>query len=713
VAIVNPNTAAYLSLATGLASDPTLSLCFWAKVSTWPGGGQTFATFGFIGTPPSVTNGFGCENAPGQPSRLFLGNGVNGPEPQLATTDVADAFTGWQFFFFAIDATGVLKCYFGLEGAAPTLLLTTSAGNQGVNDGLYGFNPFDVCNGKLAAVKAWTGASSPSSLAQALAESRSKAPVVTAGLRSWLPGDAGITPGTASAGANWTVNGAGLTTDADMPLFPASNVATRRPVTPRSSSTRAPHPYAPRLGVGLLAAPAVSSGPRQLTVSLSGGTYTLTGNDVGLFVARRAQPSNVAPLPRVRAVGGSIMLLPPAMVLGQGLLASSPPRQLTVSLSGGSYALTGQPVALKAARILPLAQGSYSVTGQAVALKRGARLPAVQGSYTLTGQAVALRAAHVLAASSGSYAVTGQNLTLTRSLRLALAQGSYSLTGQTVGLTHATAGAFTLTASQGSYVLTGQAVGLVSGRRLVASQGAYTLTGQALALRAARLLSATAGSYTLTGQPVALKRGARAALAQGSYAITGQAVGLTYAHAGAFVLPITAGAYTLTGNTVALVASRRVALAQGSYSVTGQAVALKWGRLLQVGQGSYAVTGQSVGFVYTHAGGFTLAIQPGSYTLTGQPVALRAGRRLAASPGSYVVTGQPVALSRGRSVQLAPGTYFLVGNDVGLARTRVLRAETGIYVFTGNPVRLDGTVYVGDVTIEHARELDLEVRVVA
>jgi hypothetical protein len=711
VAIVNPNTAAYLSLATGLTSDPTLSLCFWAKVSTWPGGGQTFATFGFIGTPPSVTNGFGCENAPGQPSRLFLGNGVNGPEPQLGTTDVADAFTGWQFFFFAIDATGVLKCYFGLEGAAPSLLLTTSAGNQGVNDGLYGFNPFDVCNGKLAAVKAWTGASSPSSLAQALAESRSKAPVVTAGLRSWLPGDAGIPVGTASAGANWTVNGAGLVTDSDLPIFPASSVAMRMPAPP-THRIRGPLLNAPRLGRGLLTAP-TPSGPRQLTLACSPGSYTLTGNAVGLLVSRSAQPSVVRPLPMVRRFGPGIMLVPPPPVFGQGLLASSPARALTVSLSGGSYALTGQPVALKAARILPLAQGSYSVTGQAVALKRGARLPAVQGSYTLTGQAVALRAAHVLAASSGSYAVTGQNLTLTRSLRLALAQGSYSLTGQAVGLTHATAGAFTLTASQGSYVLTGQAVGLVSGRRLVASQGAYTLTGQALALRAARLLSATAGSYTLTGQPVALKRGARAALAQGSYALTGQAVGLTYAHAGAFVLPITAGAYTLTSNAVGLMAARRVSLAQGSYSVTGQAVALKWGRLLQVGQGSYAVTGQSVGFVYTHAGGFTLAIQPGSYTLTGQPAALRAGHRLAASPGSYVVTGQPVALSRGRSVQLAPGTYFLVGNDVGLARTRVLRAETGIYVFTGNPIRLDGTVYVGDATIEHARELDIEVRVVA
>jgi hypothetical protein len=76
----------------------------------------------------------------------------------------------------------------------------------------------------------------------------------------------------------------------------------------------------------------------------------------------------------------------------------------TLTAEQGSYALTGQAAALRAARQLAAAQGAYALTGQTAGLQYGRKVGAAQGSYALTGQAAALRAARQLAALQGAYA---------------------------------------------------------------------------------------------------------------------------------------------------------------------------------------------------------------------------------------------------------------------------------------------------------------------
>ena len=270
----------------------------------------------------------------------------------------------------------------------------------------------------------------------------------------------------------------------------------------------------------------------------------------------------------------------------------------TLVMAQGSYALTGQALALKAARQLVLAQGAYALAGQAVALKADRQLAAAQGSYALTGQAVGLAFGAMIAADQGSYALTGQALALKAARQLLMAQGAYALAGQDVTLTFTpAAGAFTLVMDQGAYALTGQALALQAGRQLVVAQGSYALTGQALALQAGRQLL----------------------MAQGSYALTGQAVTLTFTPAsGAFTLVMDQGAYALTGQALALVAGRQLALAQGAYTLTGQTVGLAAQRQLVMAQGAYALTGQALLMVAARM----LAAAQGSYALTGQAIAL-------------------------------------------------------------------------------------------
>jgi hypothetical protein len=175
----------------------------------------------------------------------------------------------------------------------------------------------------------------------------------------------------------------------------------------------------------------------------------------------------------------------------------------SLPLSTGTYTVTGQTVALRAARQLALANGSYTLTGQAVALRVGRAVPLAVGSYTLTGQAVALRIARQLPLSAGTYTLTGQAVALLVARKLALANGLYSLTGQDVNLRYSASGAV-LTLSPGSYALTGQAVALRVARVLALASGNYALAGQAVALRASRAIVLAPGVYVLTGEDVTL-----------------------------------------------------------------------------------------------------------------------------------------------------------------------------------------------------------------
>lgn len=81
----------------------------------------------------------------------------------------------------------------------------------------------------------------------------------------------------------------------------------------------------------------------------------------------------------------------------------------------GTYAITGNAVALKWAHNMPISQGSYAITGNAVRLWRSYTISITQGSYSITGNAVALKAGRAIALQQGSYNIIGNQVTLTYS----------------------------------------------------------------------------------------------------------------------------------------------------------------------------------------------------------------------------------------------------------------------------------------------------------
>jgi len=374
----------------------------------------------------------------------------------------------------------------------------------------------------------------------------------------------------------------------------------------------------------------------------------------------------------------------------------------TLTAGQGSYTISGQSVALRAARKIAAAQGSYTTTGQSVNLRRGYTVVAAQGSYTLTGQSVALSAARKLTSAQGSYtisgqavnlrlartltagqgslAISGQNVTLRRGYTISLGQGSYTITGQTVNLRRG----YTLAVAQGSYSITGQAVALRAARQLAAGQGTYTITGYDVNFGATHSYTLTAGqgSYTITGQAVALRTARKITIGQGSYTTTGQAVNLRRG----YTVAASQGSYAISGQTVGLRRGYTLTIAQGSYTVSGQAVSLRAARKLTVGQGTYTITGNAVNFGTTTS--YTLIAAQGSYTLTGQAVALRVARQLVAAQGTYAVSGQSVNLRAARKITIAQGAYTISGQAVTLRAGRSLTAAQGTYSITGQAVAL-------------------------
>lgn len=179
-------------------------------------------------------------------------------------------------------------------------------------------------------------------------------------------------------------------------------------------------------------------------------------------------------------------------------------------------------------------------------------LPAEAGSVALTGQDVALTAARRVTAEAGSIALTGQNVALAAARKITAEAGAIALTGIDANLLAARK----ITAEAGAHTLTGIDVGLTAARKLLADTGAIVLTGQDVALiytaAGAYTLAAGAGSFALTGQDAGLTAARRIALEAGAFVLTGVDVGLVYAATGSYSLTAEAGQFVLTGQNVTL-----------------------------------------------------------------------------------------------------------------------------------------------------------------
>ncbi len=176
---------------------------------------------------------------------------------------------------------------------------------------------------------------------------------------------------------------------------------------------------------------------------------------------------------------------------------------------------------------LSCAQGSYSLTGQATALRAARRITAAQVSYALNGQSVALRMArNSLSANTGSYSLNGQSVSLIGPIvgySMAMGQGSYALTGSDAAVD------IVIAIGSGSYSLTGNPVALRAGRKTAIAQASYALNGQALSFGLARTISIAQGYYSLTGNDVGLAQHApapRLVAQTGFYSLNGNAINL-------------------------------------------------------------------------------------------------------------------------------------------------------------------------------------------
>jgi hypothetical protein len=186
------------------------------------------------------------------------------------------------------------------------------------------------------------------------------------------------------------------------------------------------------------------------------------------------------------------------------LSAPAPAGSYTITADAGSFALSGQAAALRAARLLSAAAGSFTLTGGAASLEYGRVLAAGAGSFALAGQDAGLRAVRTLAGGAGTFTLSGQAAGLVVARRLDATTGSYALTGADAGLAYSGA-AKVLAAEAGAFTLTGGAAGLFVGRRVAGGTGVFVLAGQAATLTYSGDVPTPARTYVVPGRYTAAR----------------------------------------------------------------------------------------------------------------------------------------------------------------------------------------------------------------
>jgi hypothetical protein len=198
---------------------------------------------------------------------------------------------------------------------------------------------------------------------------------------------------------------------------------------------------------------------------------------------------------------------------------------IVVSVSGGSYVLSGQDVNLSKYSIFNnIEHGSYIFTGQDINLKKAYSIAIAEGSYTLTGQDIS--AARKASLSNGSYTFTGQDLNLLKSIIFKNLENS-------------------------SYVLSGQDISYYRTLPLISSVGQFDLLDTDASLIKSSLLSLAGDSYVLTGQDIGLLRKLLFDVDNGSYTLSGYDLDFIKD----LLLNIETGTYTISSTDISLLSS--------------------------------------------------------------------------------------------------------------------------------------------------------------
>jgi hypothetical protein len=235
----------------------------------------------------------------------------------------------------------------------------------------------------------------------------------------------------------------------------------------------------------------------------------------------------------------------------------------TLTMSAGSFSLTGIAVNLLTAKKLISSVGSFILSGKDVALARALKLISSVGTFSLTGNAANLLFGKSIAAGVGTFTLSGQSMNLLRAAKLVTSNGTFTLSGQDVAVKTAR----TLSIGTGVFALSGQDVTIFSGAQLVAAAGSFSFAGQNVSLLRASRVTASSGSFSFNGQVAALALGRKIIADRGAFALTGQAASFVY---GKFV-NATTGTFSLNGQSAGLRATRILSMGSGTFSFTGKA----------------------------------------------------------------------------------------------------------------------------------------------
>lgn len=341
-------------------------------------------------------------------------------------------------------------------------------------------------------------------------------------------------------------------------------------------------------------------------IEISQGSYTTTGQAVGLRITRKITTASgsLTYTGQVTALGRSFLVVAESGSFTLTGHAVEPRRKYTILVARGNLDLTGQTTNFFRVLVISSEAGSFTISGQPTQVLVSYRVLTDSGTYNLSGQTTSLRRATLISIQSGSYVLSGQEAIpeIVTPKILTPNSGSYSTTGQAVGLTANICISYLLQ-EDGDFLLQENGFKIVLEQCIIppniltAEFGSYTLTGQTTNLRARRNTTAEFGNYTLTGQAVSLRKVYKITCQAGSYTKTGQATGVLYNR---YVFAVR-GEYQLTGQVTNLIKLSKLSLDAGSYTTTGFGTGLRYIRRYQItaSQGSILLTGVKVLFIYS------------------------------------------------------------------------------------------------------------------
>ena len=239
----------------------------------------------------------------------------------------------------------------------------------------------------------------------------------------------------------------------------------------------------------------------------------------------------------------------------------------TITLESSSYAITGQPIDLRANRKIDLAPSSYSQTGSNINLLHNKRIGLDSGTYTLNGTSIELTynqaSSYLITLESSEYSAIGTDVDLLHNKRLETETGTYSLIGADVNLLHNKR----INLEPGNYAIVGTAIDFnyatTASYRISLNSGTYEITGEELALRHNKLIGLDAGQYQSTGTALDLLYNRAISLGSGNYSIIGTDIDMLFNRS----ISLESGEYQIDGTSINLTYSGFVELRIDGYSV--------------------------------------------------------------------------------------------------------------------------------------------------